>query len=100
MPTKRKAGEGVTLTPEKYQHAKDVMQELAFRGPKEEALVMRIAKACDFTEVMTQIKKLRIYAKKQGLVRAPKGKGDGSAPKKRKKKGQAGNGGEVEGAVT
>jgi|SRR6516162_8903047 hypothetical protein len=64
MATKRAKGEGVTIDAATYNDAQAVMRELAFRGAKEEALVMRIAKVCGFTEVMAEIKRLRLYIKK------------------------------------
>lgn len=100
MSKKRAAGEGVTIDAATYHKLSNLLDELAFRGPKEEAIVMRIAKAAGFNEVMTRIKKLRIYAKKQGLVRAPKPKADGKAPKKRSRKGSAPQEGDGSGAAT
>lgn len=57
-----------------YMHLVNVMDELAFRGPKEEALMMRVAKAGDINEVMTLIKRRRIYGKKMSAGR------DGDSP--------------------
>jgi hypothetical protein len=60
-----------------------VMDELAFRGPAEEALVMRIAKAGNVTEVMTAIKRRRIYGKKMaGKVARVPDDGANHAPKR------------------
>lgn len=47
-----------------YTQLCDVMNELAFRGPKEEALMMRVAKAGNIAKVMAEIKRRRIYLKK------------------------------------
>jgi len=68
-----------------YERVVALMDELAFRGPSQEALMMRVAKAAGFTEVMTAIKRRRIYTKKMQAAGAsapaqpreprPKGKG-------------------------
>jgi len=80
---------------EQYAAMVETMKELAFRGEKEEAIIMRVANAGGVDEVATHIKRMRLYAKKQGMVRqsgqpvddtedaAPKGKGKKKARRKR-----------------
>lgn len=47
-----------------YRAMVAVMDELSFRGPMQEALVMRIANAGGISEVITTIKRRRLYSKK------------------------------------
>jgi hypothetical protein len=90
--------DGFALSPEAYTHMKAAMMELAMRGSREEAIVMRIAKAGAITEVTKDLIRLRNYGKKMGLVRAPKPpKGEGKA-KATRKRGR-GNAGQGEGAA-
>ena len=47
------------------------MLELAARGPREAALMVRVANAGEITEVITQIKKVRVMLKKFAGVATP-----------------------------
>jgi hypothetical protein len=65
----------------------ETMIELAFRGPKEEALVKRIAKAGNITEVVTHINRMQKHVKKMTLTpRVPRVQTN-TTQRKRKKKG-------------
>ena len=66
MGTKKPATttDGVVIPLEAYQHGIAVMDELAFRGPHEEGLVMRIAKAFGMKDAMKTIIRRRMYLKK------------------------------------
>lgn len=98
--------DGFTIEPARYNAMTGAMMELAMRDGKSEALVMRIAKAGNITEVTKQLTRLRVYAKKQGLVRAKKeprvtdissGKGKGTKKKSRRGSpgGESNSGGEA-----
>lgn len=95
MPKKKAIdnGEAVNISRKAYNAMVETMLELAFRGEQQEAVIMRAAKAGDIHEVTKEITRRRMYAKKQGMVRATKPETD-SEPKpkakgKRKKKAQA-----------
>lgn len=95
------SAEGFTMDADAYKHMVDSMMELAMRGSKEEGLVMRIAKAGGIAEVTKQLGRLRVYAKKQGLIRAPRAASGLPAPgkgsKRSKKRTRANNGNADEG---
>ena len=65
MPSKQKRNiaNGVHISLEDYTNLVKTMDELAFRGPKEESLMVRVANAGGFSEVLSLIKKRRQYAK-------------------------------------
>lgn len=91
--------EGYHMPAEQFTAMTAAMMELAMRGSREEGLVMRIAKAGGIKEVTKDLTRLRTYAKKQGLVRAPRPPkaGGAAAPggkRKRKKKGSSASDGE------
>ncbi len=88
---------GLALSGGTYTKLTDLMDELAFRGPMQEALVMRIANCGGFDDVITRIKRRRLYSKKmlagapavdavEGLSAArPRGKKKGKRPTRRTK---------------
>jgi len=77
-------GEAVNISRDNYDAMVSTMLELAFRGPEEEAVIMRAAKAGDITPVTKEISRRRMYAKKQGMVRVkPVHDGDPVAPKRK-----------------
>jgi hypothetical protein len=78
--------DGFVMSAEAYERMKGAMLELAMRDNKNEAAVMRIAKAGEITEVTKHLTTMRNYAKKQGLVRAPKPPKDGSKGKRASRK--------------
>ena len=60
----KSSGEVVELDRDRYDRMVETMRELAFRGPKEEGIVLRIAKSGGITEAVKGIVRLRLYAKK------------------------------------
>jgi hypothetical protein len=57
---KQEDGKPVSIPFATYANMCDVMDELACRGPQEEALMLRVAKAGDIDEVMDKIKCRRV----------------------------------------
>lgn len=80
---------GIVLTQEAYAKLTDLMDELAFRGPMQEALIMRVANAGGFSDVITRIKRRRLYTKKMQGGTPAGDEGQGGQPRKPrgKKKG-------------
>lgn len=68
-----------------YNELINLLDELAFRGKMQEALVVRIANKAGFTEVLERIKRRRLYTKRMG-VGAPAGD-DGAATNAPKARG-------------
>ena len=80
----------VTIPAATYQGLVETMVELAHRGAKEEALVMRIANAGDIAEVRKHFKDMRLYLKKMrpGRTQSPAPAGTSRKPRSKRNKGQ------------
>lgn len=88
--TEVNTADGFTMSADAYRRMTATMFELAMRGSTQEGIVMRIAKAGEIKDVTKQLTTLRTYAKKQGLVRAPRPPKD-AGKGKRKRKGAGGS---------
>jgi len=63
MPRDKELGQ-LLISADSLRKLTDLMDELAFRGPMQEALIMRVANCGGFNEVITRIKRRRLYSKK------------------------------------
>jgi len=95
MPLKRKATSedtsvSLVLSADNLRKLTDLMDELAFRGPMQEALIMRVANCGGFDDVITRIKRRRLYKKRMsdGAAAFDERESESTSKPRGKKKGK------------